>query len=164
MARPPLPPAGQEPPSPGIDAGALTMRLRLVEEKAANLNRKVELLESNGVSFQRKMKDELRLLDSDTLELKNAVEQLRQQMDLVIRELKLAAGKHELQTLQRYLDLWNPARFVTRDELSRMMAGTAHKESDQEIDSPASEEEEPSPPAADADDHAAEGAGKSKRL
>jgi len=138
------------------------MRLRLVEEKAANLNRKVELLESNGVSFQRKMKDELRLLDSDVLELKHAVEQLRQQMDLVIRELKLAAGKHELQTLQRYLDLWNPARFVTRDELSRMMAGTSNQESEQKIDSSAADEEEISPPAVDG--NAAKGAGKSKRL
>ena len=93
-----------------------------VEEKVSNVNKKVELMETGFVSFSRKVHDELRTADGDIMGIKREIEKLNQKIDLVIRELKLAAGKDELTTIKRYLDMWDLTRFATRDEVEKMIA------------------------------------------
>jgi len=125
MALPPPPQKGlfNQPPQTQVtvDLGSLQTRLRLTEEKSSNLNGKIELLENNFVTSNKKRNDTLRELQVDALDLKREVEDLKQKMLLIIRELKLTAGKDELNALTRYLELWNPTRFATRDEVKRMI-------------------------------------------
>lgn len=112
--RMPLPPGAPE-------SGMLNGRIRLLEEKTSNLNRKIELLESNVVKGNKTKNDTLRSFDNDLLELKRDLAAVKQKVDLIIRELKMTAGKDELNTIKRYLDLWNLTRFITREEVERMM-------------------------------------------
>ena len=63
--------------------------------------------------------------------MKREFEKINQKIDMVIRELKLAAGKDELITIKRYLDMWDLTRFATRDEVEKMLA-----ERDEESNSP----------------------------
>ena len=63
----------------------------------------------------------MRELQSDVLNLKKDIDDMNHKLSLIIRELKLTAGKDELKTLTKYLDLWNPARFATRDEVVKMI-------------------------------------------
>src|SRR3989344_2954218 len=81
-----------------VDLGSLQTRLRLTEEKSTNLNGKIELLENNFVTSNKKRNEALRELQSDALELKREVEDMKQKLLLIIRELKLTAGKDELNT------------------------------------------------------------------
>ena len=104
-----------------VDLGSLQTRLRLTEEKSTNLNGKIELLENNFVTSNKKRNEALRELQSDALELKREVEDMKQKLLLIIRELKLTAGKDELNMLTKYLEMWNPARFATRDEVKKMI-------------------------------------------
>jgi len=115
--RPDVPPAAPM----NIDVASLQTRVRLAEEKSSNLNGKIELLENNFVTSNKKRNESLRELQADVLELKHEMDDLKQKILLIIRELKLTAGKDELATLTKYLDLWNPARFVTRDEVQKMI-------------------------------------------
>ena len=115
---------GIEPPpmaQPNAEQSSMSMRLRLVEEKSNNLNKKIEFLERNMVAVNKKKSDMLHNFDSELLDLKREIDSLKQKTDLIIRELKLSAGKDELNTIKRYLDLWNLARFVTREEVERIV-------------------------------------------
>ncbi len=105
---------------PGGDS-SLSMRLRVVEEKSNNLNRKIEFLERNMVESNKKKNEMLRNFDSELLELKHEIDGIKQKMDLIIRELKMTAGKEELTSIKRYLDLWSLAKFVTRDEIDHIV-------------------------------------------
>ena len=111
------------PPAPAetVDVNALRSRLRLLEEKTTNLNRKIELLESNLISSNKKRSETLRALDQDLLDVKHEMSDFRHKIGLIISELKLTAGKDELNTMKSYLDMWNPARFATREEVERMI-------------------------------------------
>ena len=42
-------------------------------------------------------------------------------MDLIIKELKITAGKEELMTLKKYIDFWNPMNFVTQRDVERVV-------------------------------------------
>lgn len=107
-------------PPPGAQELSHT-RVRLLEEKTSNLNQKIELLESNIVKGNKKKNEVLREFDNDLLEIKRELAGVKQKVDLIIRELKLTAGKDELNTVKRYLDLWDLTRFVTRDEMERLL-------------------------------------------
>ena len=45
----------------------------------------------------------------------------QEKIDLIIKELKLTAGKEELMTLKKYIDLWNPMNFVTQRDVERVI-------------------------------------------
>ena len=109
----------QAPQTP--DVIGLTTRLRLTEEKANNLNKKLELIERNFISSNKKQNETLHALDSDILELKREINLMKQKTDLIVRELKMTSGKDEVNTIKRYLDLWDLTRFVSRNELDRII-------------------------------------------
>lgn len=100
---------------------SLHARLRLVEEKASNLNQKVELLESNVVRSNKARNLKIREFESDLLEVKRNISSIQQKLGLVIRELQVSAGKDELNTVKQYLDLWDLSRFVSRSEIGRLI-------------------------------------------
>ena len=112
--RMPLPPGASE-------GGMLQTRIRILEEKASNLNKKIELLESSVVKGNKKKNETLREFDNDLLEVKRELSGVKQKVDLIIRELQMTAGKDELNVVKRYLDLWDLTRFVTREEIERLI-------------------------------------------
>ncbi|MCK4589781.1 MAG: hypothetical protein KAT77_05015 [Nanoarchaeota archaeon] len=109
------------PPAPAIDAVQINNRLGLVEEKLTNLNKKFEVLEKNMLDGFKKINSDLRSFDSEVLDIKREVNGIKQKLDLVIKELKMTAGKDELNTIQKYLDLWNPVKFATRDYVEKII-------------------------------------------
>lgn len=108
------------PPAPAVDIAQINNRLNLLEEKTSNLNKKFEVLEKNMLDNFRKFNSNLSSTDSEIIDLKRQINSLTQKMDLIIKELKMTAGKDELNTLKKYLDLWNPSRFITRDEVDKI--------------------------------------------
>jgi len=117
FSRPPVP----VPVAENLDVNALRSRLRLLEEKTTNLNRKIELLENNFVSSNKKRNETLRSVDQDVLGVKHEIADFRHKISLIVAELKMTAGKDELNSLKSYLDLWNLTRFATREEVERMI-------------------------------------------
>lgn len=118
FARAPPPP--QAPPMVAEITG-LNTRVRAVEEKLGNLNRKFELLENNYITGNRKQSETLKVIDGDMLEIKREFASIKQKIELIVKELKLTAGKDEINTIKRYLDLWNLTRFASREEVEKMI-------------------------------------------
>lgn len=109
------------PPAPAPDAIQVNSRLALVEEKASNLNRKFEVLEKNLLDNVKKFNANFQSFDAELLDMKHEIDSLKQKIDLIIKELKMTAGKDELNTLKKYLDLWNPTRFVTLEQAEKIV-------------------------------------------
>ncbi len=109
------------PPAPAVDFTQINNRLNLVENKTTNLNKKFEVLEKNMLDNFKKINTNLQSFDSELLDVKRQLNSLSQKLDLIIKELKMTAGKDELNTLKKYLDLWNPSRFITREEVEKII-------------------------------------------
>lgn len=108
-------------PALAIDAVQINNRLGLAEEKLNNLNKKFEVLEKNMLDNFRSINSDLRSSDSDILEVKREIDGIKQKLDLVIKELRMTAGKDELNTIKRYLDLWNPVKFTTENQVEKII-------------------------------------------
>ncbi len=109
----------QQPDTSGLtgQVANLSDRLRLLEERHTNLDRKFEVMESNALEDERRMNREIKTLNSEVTEIKSMLDEFKDKINIMINELKTFAGKQEMDVLRKYIDLWDPVRFVTKKEL-----------------------------------------------
>ena len=49
------------------------------------------------------------------------MQELREKLMMVIRELQTVARKDEVKVLEKYINLWNPLKFVTQNEVEQII-------------------------------------------
>ncbi|MBR9700499.1 hypothetical protein GOV11_01395 [Candidatus Woesearchaeota archaeon] len=121
---PPAPPHKQARPlttPPGVSAAvqqvaSVATRLKLTEERYQNLQKRNQLSETSLLQMERDIKTELRVLTQQVVELRRTITDINSKADIMVGELSTVAKKHELAVLEKYLDMWEPTRFVTRKE------------------------------------------------
>lgn len=96
-------------------------RLRLMEERYANLRREHQLTSQNMIENHQGLSKQQRKFSDTIVDFKRTLQDLREQLDVMEGELSGAANVHELKTLERYLDLWQPLDFLTRGEADRLI-------------------------------------------
>ena len=108
-------------PDVGMELTSINGRLRLMEERLNNLNRKIEIEESNKIESNKKLNVEFKTLNSEITELKRSIEKINETISIITRELPNLAAKDELDVLKKYIELWEPVNFVTRNELEKRL-------------------------------------------
>ena len=99
----------------------LLSRLRLLEERYANLRREHQMTSQNMIENHQAVSKQQRRVSDATVELKRALHDLDEQLATMKGELSEAARSHDLKVLERYMDYWEPLRFVTRREAERII-------------------------------------------
>ena len=105
----------------GFDLSKIYVWIRGIESKVNNLRRELDVIKQDNSQKQDKISKEIKMIRDDLIELKREREKTNQKMDLIIKELKLTAGKEELMTLKKYIDYWNPMNFVTQRDVERVV-------------------------------------------
>ncbi len=105
----------------GFDQSKIYVWIRGIESKVNNIRRELDIIKQDTSNKQEKISKELKTLHDDLMELKRDREKTNQKMDLIVKELKITAGKEELQTLKKYIDYWNPMNFVTQRDVERVV-------------------------------------------
>ncbi len=101
------------------ELAAINRTIRTVEDKIDNLRRKVQVIEKNMLQSDKKLFTEMRTTESDLSELKHELEDFRDKMKLLVKEIKLTATKEELTVLQKYISFFEPMNFVTKRDVKR---------------------------------------------
>ncbi len=95
--------------------------VKSVESKVIILRRELEVIKNDSARRMREIDTEMRSAASEVTGLKRELAKTNEQLGLVIKELKLTAGKDELMTIKKYLELWNPIKFTSKEEVARMI-------------------------------------------
>ena len=103
------------------DMNTLSRRLRLLEEGFTNLRRFLQVTEENIVAKNKHYSAEIKTVASDITEIRKEVQEVRDKMVLVIKELQSTARKEEVKVLEKYINLWNPVKFVTQNEVEQII-------------------------------------------
>jgi len=114
--------AGPSIPDVIEQVNSVSRRLRMLESRYTDLNRKFEVLESNFLNERKRFVNETNTINSDIVELKRSIEGLTNKLTMIIGELKVLATKEEFEALRRYVDLWEPVNFVTRNQVEKMIS------------------------------------------
>lgn len=95
--------------------------VKSVESKVIILRRELEVIKNDSARRMREIDTEMRSAASEVTGLKRELAKTNERLGLVIKELKLTAGKDELMTIKKYLELWNPIKFTSKEEVERMI-------------------------------------------
>ncbi len=103
------------------EINSLSRRVRIMEERYNNLRRKTQVTEQNMLLTHKKVMNEVRMMSEDMIEIKRDIMDVKDKVKLVIKELQSCAKKEDVDTLSKYINLWEPVNFVTRNEVEKLI-------------------------------------------
>lgn len=96
-------------------------RVRVLEDRYTNLRNKIQLIEENMLDSQKKFNQDIRAIQTDIMSIKRGISDTDNKVTTIIKELMMCAKKEEVDIIKKYLDLWEPVHFVTREQVERMI-------------------------------------------
>jgi len=100
----------------------LNRRLRLIEEQISTLREHTNLVENNITQKDKNTTEELNNFSEELHDFHNEINEVKQTMDQFINKLDRFASKEEVKVLKRYLDIWNPMNFLTKEEVEEIIS------------------------------------------
>ncbi len=108
-------------PTQEFDAARFYTWVKAIESKLNGLRREFELLKNNTTKHNSEVKHDVITINQDFVDFKHSQEKIKENMDLIIKEIKRTAGKEELDVLKKYMEFWNPMHFVTEKDVERLI-------------------------------------------
>ncbi len=99
----------------------VSRRLMILEERYMNLRKKSQVTDQNMLANHKKIMTEVETTNSDLDDLKKQTTDIVGKLKIMVRELKDCAKHNEVQVLQKYINLWEPVNFVTRNSVFKMV-------------------------------------------
>ena len=96
-------------------------RLAVMEERVSNLRRKAQLTEQSLLEYEKGTRTEVRALSETITDLSRKLEEVHEKVNAMAGELDTVARRSDVLVLERYLDLWQPMSFVTREEAKLLL-------------------------------------------
>ena len=113
----PAPPA-----SPNQErVGEAARRLRTLEARYSNLERRLQVTEQNMLANNRKLNLELKTANAEIQDLKTTLAELKERVVMLIGELRKTAQQTDVDVMKKYLSYWEPLRFVTEQQVERIV-------------------------------------------
>lgn len=110
------------PPSDMLDqVGNLSRRLKMLEERSANISNRIQLTDHNTIESTKKLHSEIRAHTDELQEMRQKLREIEEKIGLIIREFKNVPRKEDMKVLEKYITLWNPMEFVTRTQAERIV-------------------------------------------
>jgi len=99
----------------------VSRRLIILEERYMNLRKKTQLTDQNMLENNKATNKQVAdAKDSMTL-FRRDISDVREKLKSIAGELTTCAKQQEVQVLSKYIDMWNPAGFVTRNEIYKLI-------------------------------------------
>ncbi|MBW3001942.1 hypothetical protein KY338_02140 [Candidatus Woesearchaeota archaeon] len=105
----------------GDDVTKLAARLKISEERYSELRKKLLLIEQNMLSHHKKAMNEIKVLHSEITDINSKINEIQDRILLIIKELRLTAKREDIDVMKKYVELWNPMRFVTKEQVENIV-------------------------------------------
>lgn len=77
---------------------------------------KLELLDHNSIKNFKKISNDVKHIRDEMHDIKEDIQNLKDFNSKMQKQIKLMASSDEVTKLEKYIDLWDPMDFVTREE------------------------------------------------
>ena len=99
----------------------ISRRLRTAEENYSGLRRKTQLSDQNMLNTNKDIKTEIKAINSDIREIRRDIKDINDKIEQMAKEMKLFAKKSDVLTIQKYVKLFDPMRFVTPNQVEQII-------------------------------------------
>ena len=95
----------------------LSQRMKDLEDGNENYNDKIELVEKTSNDNLKKVFSQIKILKDENLKLKTKISLIEEFNKRLLNKLKILASKDKVLELEKYIDFWEPVKFITREEM-----------------------------------------------
>jgi len=106
---------------------SMSRRLRVLEERYANQRKSFQVLEHNMLTENKKTQALMHSLQTDIDDMKKQLYEMKQKFDIIGGELASAAKREDVIILEKYINLWEPLNFVSRNEVEKLINAIIEK-------------------------------------
>ena len=96
-------------------------RIRSLESKYNLLGERLLVVNQNMINEFKKNSTEFKAINDDLKELRRELFKIKEILKNLSQELKLFATKEQLKVLEKYINLWNPIKFTTEEEVRKII-------------------------------------------
>ena len=116
------------------DISNVSRRLRTLEEGFTNLRRALQVTDQNMLGKNKAFATEIRTIVSDISDIKSDINNIKEKIIELVNDLEEAAKKEEVKVLEKYINFWNPVKFVTQNEVETIVKDILKREKDKSIE------------------------------
>ncbi len=109
----------------------LAARLRIAEERDSEMRKKLLVVEQNMLSNNKKAMTEIKSVQTEINEVKRTIQAVEDKIITIIKELRLMARKEDIDIMKRYLELWDPVKFITAERVEKIIDEKLGKHEDE---------------------------------
>jgi chromosome segregation ATPase len=100
---------------------SLATSMRVVEDRYNTLRKKLQMTDDELIEAQQSFEKERKVLDEQILECKERIRELESDVKEMKEEITKAVHRRDFRYLKKYVDYWDPSRFITRDEAQSLL-------------------------------------------
>jgi hypothetical protein len=108
----------------------IVTRIRDVEGKYNLLRDRALIINQNMIDQYQKTYTDIKIINEDIKVLKEDIFHIKETLKHVISELDHFSRKEDIKVLEKYINLWNPMKFITEEEVRKIIK----EEKDKKID------------------------------
>lgn len=108
-------------PSNFEQISTIDRRLRILESRYTDLSRKIQVVDGNLLNHRKLVTKEIKAINLDILDIKKQMLDFKNKIGMIIGDLSSCTRKDELEALKKYIELWDPVNFVTRNEVEQIV-------------------------------------------
>jgi hypothetical protein len=72
-------------------------------------------------------------MQTDLMEVKRTIQAVEDRIITIIKEIRLTARKEDIDVMKRYLELWDPVKFVTHEQVDKIVDEKLGKHEEPEV-------------------------------
>ena len=99
----------------------VSRRTRLIEDRTQNMRQKLQLLDQNVFEMHKKLLTEIKTSNDDIKEIKHQLQEMENNIIMLIKELRMSAKKEDVDVMTKYIELWQPQTFVSREQVEKII-------------------------------------------
>lgn len=103
------------------DMNSVNRRLKMMEAKYTNIRSRSRVTEQNMLQKNKIFFTEIKTLNLELTEVKKEINELKDRMLSIVKELESFAKRESVDILKKYIDLWNPVNFVTKNDVDAIV-------------------------------------------
>lgn len=102
------------------ELNSIGTRLRIIEERYTNLRRKSQVTEQNMLTAHKNINIEIKTINTEINEIRRENTLMQNKIKQIVTELNTFAKKNDVKTLERYINLWEPIKYVTEAAVEKI--------------------------------------------
>lgn len=100
---------------------SLSARLKLIEDRIEALRGHLEVLDGSLIEKHKAVVDEIKETEGSIQGLRGDFDALKDLTERLAKRLEELASREEVKILERYISMWQPMNFVTRNEVATVV-------------------------------------------